>query len=457
MISKLNAVLSDKIRELMKSLNIPGMAIGVYEDGGEYTQGYGVTNINNPLPVDDDTLFQIGSITKTFVGTMTMILVEEGILELDTPIRTYLPEFKLVDEDVCCKVTLRHLFTHTSGWVGDWFPSGLDQGSDAVEQYVRSMIDNSQNTPLGELLSYNNAGYNLAGRVLEAVTGKVFSDLLKDMLFEPLGMKDSYILPWEMMTKRFASGHQVTENGVEVADPWFIGRSSGPAGGIITSVRDMLKYIRFQLGDGTLNGKKILSKASLNALHTPQVVFAPGHGVALTFWVDDHRTARTLGHGGGTVGQISQLTLVPEHKFGMILVTNSATGRMFNPEITNLALKLYLDLDTPQQNLIEIPEEALREYVGEYAAKLTEVKIEEDGGKLMLSQRSLGGFPSADVKPLTVEYSKPALFGFYAEDHIIGLEESNRHTIAQFIRDKDGKVSMIRTGLRLHRRISNKP
>jgi len=449
----MNTELSSKIRELMKELRIPGVAVGVYNGGDVSTQGYGVTNVDHPLPVDDDTLFQIGSITKTFVGTMTMMLIEEGKLDLDEPIRTYLLGFKVPDEEAASKATLRHLFTHTAGWVGDWFPSGIDHGPDAVEHYVRTMVDDPQDTPLGELISYNNAGYNLTGRILEAVTGKVFSDLIKEMIFEPLGMTNTYILPWEMMTKRFASGHTPTENGVQVADPWFIGRASGPAGGIISSVKDMLKYIKFQLGDGTIDGKKLITKESLDALHTPQVEFAPNHSIALTFWVDDSRSTRTMGHGGGTVGQISLLTIVPEHDFGLMLVTNSAAGRRFNPPVTSVALKSYLGVETPKHVIMDIPEDELGEYAGEYEAKLSAVTVTVNEGGLDLSQRSLGGFPTTDDKPASTEPSPPESFGFYLKDQITGTGEANRYTIAQFIRDDEGNVVWIRSGMRLHKRM----
>lgn len=436
--------LSSKIRELMKELGIPGVAIGVFNKGEVSTQGYGVTNIDNPLPVDDDTLFQIGSITKTFVGTMTLMLVEQGKLNLDTPIKEYLPEFKVQDNEATENATIRHLFTHTAGWVGDWFPSGIDHGPDAVEHYVKTMKDDPQFTPLGEHLSYNNAGYNLAGRILEKVTGKVFSDLIKEMMFEPLGMTETYILPWEMMTKRFASGHAPGEKGVEVAEPWSIGRASGPAGGIVSNVKDMVKYIKFHIGND------LLSKESMNALHTPQREYAPGHSIALTFWVDDNRDARSMGHGGGTVGQISLLTIVPEHDFGVMLVTNCALGRVFNPKITSLVLTEYLGLDAPEPEPIKVIN--LDEYTGEYEAKLTSVKIEAVDGKLALSPKSLGGFPTADDKPESTEYGEPANYVFYQKDHIVGVDEMNRGTMAQFIRE-DGKVTMVRSGMRLHRRI----
>lgn len=443
----MNAKLSSKIRELMKERGIPGVAIGVYNKGEISSQGYGVTNIDHPLPVDDDTLFQIGSITKTFVGTMTMMLVEKGKLDLDKPIQTYLPEFKVQDKEASEKATIRHLFTHTAGWVGDWFPSGIEQGPDSVEHYVKTMVDDPQFTHLGQYLSYNNAGYNLAGRILEAVTGKVFSDLVKEMIFKPLGMADTYILPWEMMTKRFASGHSPGEKGVEVIDPWFIGRASGPAGGIVSSVKDMVKYLNLHLGETDL-----ISKESLKALHTPQLEYAPGRNIALTFWVDDHRSARAMGHSGGTVGQQALLTIVPEHDFGVMIGTNCATGAIAKYQMADVALKEYLGVETFEQAIIAMSKEDLKEYEGEYEAKLSAVKIEAGDGELLIRQKYLGGFPTADDVPEVSEYGDPTRFGFYDKDHIKGLDATNNISIAQFIRE-NGKITMVRSGMRLHKRI----
>lgn len=446
-----NDEISEKIKKHMKELNIPGVAVGIRHGDKTFTKGFGVTNVDHPLPVDENTLFQIGSITKTFIGTIAMMLIEKGKLDLDEPIQTYLPGFKVQDHEASTKVTMRHLFTHTAGWVGDWFPAGLDHGIDAVKEYVKTMHEDPQLTPLGEVLSYNNAGFNLTGNIFEAITGKIFSDLIKEMIFQPLEMNHTYILPWDVMTHRFAVGHTPDEEEIKVAQPWSIGRASGPAGGIITNVRDMLNYAKFHLRDGTYNNKKLLEPESLKKLHTPQVKFAPHNSVALTFWVDDRRAARTMGHGGGTVGQISSFTLVPEHDFSILLVTNSSSGRQFNPKVTNWILKHYLDLDTPELEPMEMTEEQLSEYTGEYLATLSEAKVEVNNGKLSISKRSLGGFPTRDIPPATTEWSPPVPYGFYDKDHIVGLEDPSQGVIGQFLRDKEGKITWLRTGMRIHR------
>ena len=152
------------------------------------------------------------------------------------------------------------------------------------------------------------------------------------------------------------------------------------------------------------------------------------------------------------MGQISLLTLVPEHDFGLMLVTNSATGRRFNPPVTSVALKSYLGVETPEHVIMDIPEDELGEYAGEYEAKLSAVTVTVNEGGLDLSQRSLGGFPTADDKPASTEPSPPESFVFYLKDQITGTGEANRYTIAQFIRDDEGNVAWIRSCMRLHKR-----
>ena len=447
-----NDKLVEKIKGYMKEFHVPGVAVGILHGDETFTEGLGVTNVDHPMSVDETTLFQIGSITKTFVGTLAMRLVEKGKLELDAPIRTYLPDFRVLDEEASEKVTLRHLFTHTAGWVGDWFPEGLGHGEDAVSRYVASMADTPQLTPVGEVLSYNNAGFNVAGQVLEAVSGKVFTEIMQELLLD-LGMNHTYLLPWDMMTHRFVVGHSDGEDGLAVAKPWSIGRASGPAGGIVTCVKDMLNYARFQLGDGTFNGKRLLEPESLEKLHSPQVQFTPNNSVALTFWVDDSRAARTMGHSGGTVGQISLLTLVPNSDFSILLVTNSVNGRQLNPKATNWALDHYLGIDKPEPALIEIPQKRLAEYEGGYEATLTATEVGSSDGKLAIGRRSLGGFPTRDIPPPSTEPLPPAQYGFYSKDHIVGLDGPHKGDLGQFLRDPEGRIAWLRIGLRIHRLI----
>ncbi|HTP09807.1 MAG TPA: serine hydrolase domain-containing protein, partial [Anaerolineae bacterium] len=157
--------LSTEITAGMQRIPIPGLAVGVWHDGVEQTAGFGVTSVENPLPVTPDTLFQVGSISKTFTATALMMLREAGKIDLDTPVRAYLPDFRLSDEDVAARVTIRHLLTHTGGWLGDYF-NDFGFGDDAQIKMLNEIAKLPQFTPLGEVWSYCNTGFNIAGRLI---------------------------------------------------------------------------------------------------------------------------------------------------------------------------------------------------------------------------------------------------------------------------------------------------
>src|SRR5215472_14093872 len=147
--------LDAKIQAGMARYGIPGVAVGVLAHGREYVRGYGVTNVDYPVPVDGDTLFRIGSTTKTFTGTTVMRLLEQGKLDLDTPVCTYLPNFETSDTEVASQVTLRQLLNHSAGWLGDDFED-TGRWQDALTRYVAGMARLPQVTPLGTAFHYNN-------------------------------------------------------------------------------------------------------------------------------------------------------------------------------------------------------------------------------------------------------------------------------------------------------------
>src|SRR5689334_22637608 len=148
--------LQDTVSQLAAELEVPGVAVGIVHDGEEHYAYAGVTNVENPLPVDESTVFQFGSTGKTYTATAVMRLVEQGKVDLDAPVRTYVPELRLKDEDVAAKVTVLQLLNHTAGWSGD-FMDDMGNGDDALEKFVAAMEFIEQVTPLGATVSYNNA------------------------------------------------------------------------------------------------------------------------------------------------------------------------------------------------------------------------------------------------------------------------------------------------------------
>src|SRR5262245_5789600 len=193
----------------MQRIQVPSVAVGVVDGDAEHIAGFGVTSVDHPLPVDADTLFQIGSTTKTVTGTVAMRLVEQGRLDLDAPIRTYLPGLRLADETAAAGVTLRPLFSHTGGWVGDYFDD-LGNGDDALAKIVERKVELPQVTPLGAIWSYNNAGFYLAGRVIEVAAGKSYEAAVQELVLGPLGMTNSFFFAADAITRRVAVGHEST-------------------------------------------------------------------------------------------------------------------------------------------------------------------------------------------------------------------------------------------------------
>src|SRR5579872_493846 len=200
------------VRQAMAETATPGVALGLWHAGEEQHAGLGVTSVENPLEVTPETLFQIGSITKTFTATTAMRLVERGDLDLDAPLRTYLPGLALADEDVAARVTMRHLLTHMGGWVGDYFDD-QGPGDDALARIVARLVNAPQLTPLGSVWSYNNAGFYLAGRVIEVVSGKRYEDAVQELVLDPLELRQTFFFAEQVMTRRFAVGHLRNDDG----------------------------------------------------------------------------------------------------------------------------------------------------------------------------------------------------------------------------------------------------
>jgi CubicO group peptidase (beta-lactamase class C family) len=188
-------------KALMGKARTPGAALGIYHNGREHYAGLGVTSMDNPLPVTPDTLFQIGSISKTFLVTIVLMLAEKGKLNINLPVRRYLPKLKLNDNSVARRVTLRDLFTHSGGWDGDFFKD-FGRGEDAVRRITEDLSGLRQVAPLGKFWSYNNSGFYIAGRVVEVVTGKPYEKVVQEMLFDPLGMKNSFFFAEDVLTVR---------------------------------------------------------------------------------------------------------------------------------------------------------------------------------------------------------------------------------------------------------------
>jgi len=445
--------LCDQTQDAMKRFHVPGVALGVQLGDEEFTADFGITSVENPLPVTADTLFQIGSTTKTFTATLAMRLVEMGAtggttppLQLDAPVRKYLPDFKLRDEAVAARVTLRHLLTHHGGWLGDYFDDTGD-GDDAVAKYVAKMVELPQLTPLDTIYHYNNAGFAVAGRIIEVVTGKPYERALREMVLEPLGLSNTFVFPNDVMTRRFVVGHEVgDDNEPRVARPWPVARSANPVGGISATVRDQLRYARFAMSDGA----PILSRETMRLMQSPQKPAALDESVGLSWFMYDSGGIRIVRHGGATHGQQSAFLFAPEKKFALTVLTNANRGNELHREIVQAALEKFLGVRTPERKFLPLTAAQLEPFVGKYTSRLADTDLRVQNGELILQSTPKGGFPSKDSPPGPTP--PPSRMAFTRADRIIALDGWSKDVEGEFLRDASGEIVWFRFGGRVRAR-----
>lgn len=438
-----------KIVSEMKRLEVPGVAIGIWHEGKEYAEGFGITSVEHPLPVTADTLFQTGSISKTFTGTMVMKLAEDGKVDLDAPVKKYIRDFRLKDKAVTEKVTVRHLLTHMGGWVGDYF-NDFGNGDDALDKMVRDIARLPQVQPLGTIWSYNNTGFNVASRIIEIVTKKSYEQAAQEMLFDPVGLNMSFFYPSDLLfTHRFVVGHQKVKEEVLVARPWAIGRASNGVGGVVSTVRDLLKYARFHMSSGK---KNVLSGKSLKAMRVQQADAGPRGGMGITWFIRNVGDVKMYAHGGATNGQQAYFFFIPEKDFALAILTNSDDGGIITSGITNYALELYFGVKPKLPTPIERPASELKEFTGRYQIGTECFDLKVKGKHLIYHHIPLGGFPTPDTPPGPA--MPPMRFSFYEQDKVIGLDEPYKDALGDFIRDEKGKLQFFRIGARAHKKIN---
>jgi CubicO group peptidase (beta-lactamase class C family) len=440
----------DIVQAEMKRLQVPGVALGVFHAGQEQVTGLGITNVDHPLPVTPTTLFQIGSITKTFVATLSMRLVEMGVLELDTPIRNYLPHFSMADKGVTQRVTMRHLLTHTGGWVGDYF-NDFGEGDNALQSMVEQVGHLPQIYPLGDYWSYNNSGFYLAGRVIEVLTGLPFETAMRHYILDPLGLSHTYFFPQEMMTERYAVGHLAIDHQAVVARPWAVPRAAAPAGGLVTDIPTLLRYARFHMGiHEPTDGQSLLSREAFQQMQSPFISATGFSRMGISWWIDDLDGVKMIRHGGGTKGQISHLAIIPERQFAMAICTNGEDADTVILAFRKYVLQAYLGLSLPPTVSYNLAASDSQEFSGEYEAYMDSLFITLREGELSMVEVPLRGFPNPDVPQGPP--SPPVRLAFFAPDRIICLDEPFLEARGEFLRDASGKISWLRFGSRMHRK-----
>jgi CubicO group peptidase (beta-lactamase class C family) len=453
-LSAMKRRLTPIITKAMDRLGVPGAAVGLYLDGKEQHLTFGVTNVEFPLDVDEHTMFQIGSTTKTYTGTALMMLVEEGKVDLEAPVTDYLPKFALPDKGALGEVRIRHLVTHTSGFLGDYFED-LGRGADALKRKVARMRTKTpQLTPVGAVWSYNNAGFYVLGRLIEAVTGQVYEDVIKQRILEPLGMDHTFWFPEDVITHKTALGHiRKPDGSAAVARPWGIMRAANPAGGLVSTSVDQLKYARFHLADGkTADGKRLMKAATARRMRKPLASqgWALADSVGVTWLLDKFGPVTVAKHGGSINGHMSEFVTVPAKQFALSVLTNGARGHELGTMVIKGCLA-SIGLERPEPTFRSLTTRAAADYTGRYPVMLGDYVVTADNGGLLLTVEPKKEVLEADPDIASM-LPPPLPMGLVAKDRAVVRGDYIPGSRVEFLRDADGVVEWMRFGGRIAKR-----
>ena len=465
--SDASAAFGDVAQALADSMTehrIPGAAVGVWFADREEHAALGVASMNTLRPVGPDTVFQIGSLTKTYTATAVWRLIERGQIALDAPVRTYLPALRMADETTAAGVTIAHLLTHCGGWYGD---DGTYTGEDdeAIARFVATRLPQlPQVFPLGKWFSYNNSGFVLLGRVIEVVTGSYYDAAMAELVFDPLGARDTLLERSAVLGRRYADGHYAGQiNGVDavaVQSPLWLPRSINPAGGIWSTTRDVLRYARMHMSESTTDNAPLLSPLALQRMQRPAIGVAGldlsmGHG----WFVQDIDGLRVIIHNGDTGGQHTTFIAVPEKRFALVLMVNNVLAGVWAelatldaalssyPGMASLAGKVGIPrafLAPAEVPAIAVPTHELAQYAGQFTDPGNSIEVVLNGDALTATTRPLQQqhtYQPALVPPAS-ESPTPMTF-LAADEGVLGRVR------VPFVRDDADQVNWISSGLRL--------
>ncbi|MCI3928576.1 serine hydrolase domain-containing protein [Streptomyces sp. AN091965] len=451
----------EKLAEVVKAraaeFGVPGMSVGVLVDGQEIFASHGVTSLGAPVPVDEKTVFHLASVSKTFTATALMRLVAEGKVDLDAPVRRYVPELRLADEGAAERITVLHLLNHTAGL--DWNLIDDGRGDRSLAGLVAKLHELPLIAPPGARASYSQAGYNVLGRIIEKVTDLPFEQAVASLVLEPVGLSDTVYGLAEVMVRKFAVGYNRDGDGaLRPARPWGAfregARGDNPGGGLASTASDLLRWARFQLGDG----EGVLPAEALHRMRERTVDLRSsslGDGFGICWFLHDLDGVRGIGHGGSGNGQFAELLIVPERNFAVVALSNvGPDGYTCNQSVVKWALEHYLGVVEREPEPLPYEDAPARQAAGRYDIDAMNVDVAADGTRLTLAVEIKPEIREASDEEMPPGYP-PAAIAFLpgGRDEYLVLEGGLKGERGYFSRDADGTVTGIDLGGRLFTRV----
>jgi CubicO group peptidase (beta-lactamase class C family) len=412
--------IDDYANTVMATWKGPGMAIAVVKDDKTVmAKGYGVRELGKPEKVDENTLFAIASNTKAFTTASLAILVDEKKIAWNDKVSKYLPDFQLYDPWVTNELTIRDIVSHRVGldtFSGDLLWYDTTYSTDEMLRRVRFLKPvSSFRTRYG----YQNLMYIAAGRIVEKVSGKPWAEFVRERILTPLGMNRTTTSVRDMKDN-FAMPHNGSGGTLRALPVGFLDNAIG-AVRLNSSVNDLSKWIRLQLGRGTFEGKKIFSSDRSWEMWSPNTLQPVSQAASkdnptrhfsaygMGWGMYDYQGRKILNHSGGLDGMLSYTVLIPEENVGFVILTNNespsfrimmakirdvfvnAPKRDYNEEVKTQTAKSKTD-DEAEAKKIDAarvpntkPTLALANYAGTYTSQMYgDVTVSAENGKLVM-------------------------------------------------------------------------
>ena len=377
------------INKEMRGANVQGLSIALVDDQRVvWAEGFGFVDAANGIAADPATVYPVGSITKLFTTLGALQLVEQDRLDIDQPIEKYLPGFSIKRHDAeQTPITLRQLMSHHSGLPRDIMRGMWTAQPESFTRNLELIQDEYLAYPPDQLFAYSNVGMTLLGHIVQTISERDFIPQLETTLLHPLGMKDAYFATVSRGSSQDSKGYK---KGKEAA---ITPLRDIPAGGLHASVNDLSRFMMMMFADGRAGGRQLVQAETLNEMLRPQneavaldLDFRIGLGWALSGLgqINIRNAGKVIHHNGGTPLFHSQMILLPEHKLGIVVLSNSAASGSVVGRVASETLKLALEAKTgitqPTRDKqltenIALPESVLRDFEGRYTTLLGAVAI----------------------------------------------------------------------------------
>ncbi len=384
------------IAKEMRKHDVQGVSIALVDDQQVvWAEGFGFADVLRQIPADPDTVYQVGSISKLFTVTSAMQLAEQGRLELDQSVQTYLPGFAIADRLAQpVPITIRQLMTHHAGLPRDLLKGMWTAEPEPFTHVLDHLQGEYQVYPPDTVFSYSNVGMTLLGHVVQQVAGRDFVPHLEASLLQPLGMTSAYVAPTIRGRAHDSKGYR------KGRDTPVTPLRDLPAGGLHASVADLSKFMMMVFADGRAKDRQIVQRETLREMMRPHNADVPldldfrvGLGWLLSGLgdINIHNAGPIVHHAGGTLLFHSQLILLPEHTLGVVVLGNSASARAVVDRVAVETLKLALEAKTgiaqpPHTEWAAtksaLSEDTLPRFEGQYTTMLGAAEITRDGHRL---------------------------------------------------------------------------